>query len=182
VNNKRSVYLLLPLVLLVWGLIGWRIWAATSDPDPEAGPSLTLTLYARPAATRQQPRLLLTYGDPFKPGASRLATSSSGPVPVVSFTPSAPATNRAASLNFPVHPFVPVASASSIVWPQVKYLGVISHAGGEAQVALLAIDSQELVIKAGKSERGVQVIKLFRDSVQLGFGGQKKSFPRSVAN
>ena len=35
-NNKRSVYLLLPLVLLVWGLIGWRIWAATSDPTPEA--------------------------------------------------------------------------------------------------------------------------------------------------
>jgi hypothetical protein len=182
VNNKRSVYLLLPLVLLVWGLIGWRIWAATSDPDPEAGPLQPSALRSRPVAARSRPRLLLTYGDPFKPGASRPAPSSGGPVPVVSFAPSAPTTNQAARLNFPAHPAVPVASTPSITWPQVKYLGVISHAGGEAQVALLAIDNQELVVKAGKSERGVQVIKLFRDSVQLSFSGQKKSFLRSAAN
>jgi hypothetical protein len=182
VNNKRSVYLLLPLVLLVWGLIGWRIWSASSDPDSEAGPLPALALRARPVTARQRPSLLLTYGDPFKPGVSRPTPSSVGPVPVVSFAPSASATNRAASLNFPAHPAVPVVSAPSIAWPQVKYLGVISHAGGEAQVALLAIDNQELVIKAGKSERGVQVIKLFRDSVQLSFSGQKKSFLRSTAN
>ena len=181
-NNKRSIYILLPLVLLVWGLIGWRIWAATSDPAPEAELLPALALRSRPAATRQRPRLLLTYGDPFKPGANRPAPSPSGPVPVVSFAPSASATNRAASLNFPAHPAVPVASTPSIAWPQVKYLGVISHAGGEVQVALLAIDNQEIVVKVGKSERNVQVINIFRDSVQLSFMGQKKSFLRNATD
>jgi hypothetical protein len=182
VNNKRSVYLLLPLVLLVWGMIGWRIWAASSDSASETEQLPAMALRTKPALTRQRPRLLLTYGDPFKPGASRPAPSLAGPVPVASFPPSAPATSRAASLNFPAHPATPAAPVPSIAWPQIKYLGVISHVGSEAQVALLAVDNQELVVKAGRSERGVQVIKLFRDSVQLGFSGQKKSFPRSTAN
>lgn len=85
-------------------------------------------------------------------------------------------------MNFVARSPVPVITASPVTWPQIKYLGLISHAGRNAEVALLAIDNQELVIKTGASERGVQVIKLLRDSVQLGFGGQKKSFARGLAN
>lgn len=181
-NSKRSVYLLLPLVLLVWGLIGWRIWAAASDPMPEEEQLPAMTLRAKPTAARHRPVLLLTYGDPFKPGPSRNALPSAGAIPVVSAFPNAPAPKPAANLNFAVRPVVPAMAAASVAWPQIKYLGVIAHAGSNAQVALLAIDNQEIVVKIGKSERGVQVIKLFRDSVQLGFSGQKKSFTRSVAN
>jgi hypothetical protein len=183
VNSKRSVYLLLPLVLLVWGLIGWRIWAAASDPAPETGQLPTMALRAKPAAVRHRPTLLLTYGDPFKSGPSRNVLPPAGTLSVVSVPASGRAPGRqAASLNFAVRPVAPATAVASITWPQIKYLGVISHVGGNAQVALLAIDNQELVVKAGKSERGVQVLKLFRDSVQLGFSGQKKSFARNATN
>lgn len=69
-----------------------------------------------------------------------------------------------------------------VTWPQIRYMGLIAHVGSNAQVALLAIDNQELVVKTGKSERGVQVLKLYRDSVQVSFGGQKKIFTRGVTN
>ncbi len=181
-NSKRSVYLLLPLVLLVWGLIGWRIWAAASDSAPGIESLPAMALRAKPAAARHRPVLLLTYGDPFKPGPSRNAPPVTGPMPAASAFSSAPVSRPATSLNFAVRPTTPAAAVVSVVWPQIKYLGVIAHSGGNAQVALLAIDNQEMVVKAGKSERGVQVLKLFRDSVQLSFSGQKKSFARNMAN
>jgi hypothetical protein len=182
VKSKRLVYLLLPLVLLVWGLIGWRIWAAASDPIVVKQLSAP-TLRVKSAKTLYRPVLLLTYGDPFKPEPSR-----SAPPPRLGVTLSIPApTLPAASLNLTirslaVHPAVPAVALASVTWPQIKYLGVITHAGSNAQVALLTIDSQELVVKTGKSERGVQVLKVFRDSVQLSFSGQRRSFARGVVN
>ena len=180
-NSKRSVYLLLPLVLLVWGLIGWRIWAA-SDPVAEGRQLAAATLRTRPAPARRQPVLLLTYGDPFKPGLSRPGPPPAVPQPTPNAFPKPAPEPPKASLNFTVRPAPPAAAVASVTWPQIKYLGVIARAGSNAQVALLTIDNQELVVKAGKSERGVQVFKLFRDSVQLGFGGQKKSFLRGSLN
>ncbi|RZJ94936.1 MAG: hypothetical protein EOO60_01815 [Hymenobacter sp.] len=182
-NSKRSVYLLVPLVLLVWGLIGWRIWAAANDSTSEAEQLPTVALRAKPTTVRHQPKLLLAYDDPFKPGPSHSTPSLVGSLPAVGTLPNAATSGRsAASLNFAVRPAVPTVAIASVPWPQIRYLGVIAHAGGSAQVALLAIDNQEFVIKASKSERGVQVLKLFRDSVQLGFSGQKKSFVRSMAS
>jgi hypothetical protein len=183
VNNKRSVYLLLPLVLLVWGLIGWRIWAAASDSATEAEQPPTMALHTKPILISHRPVLLLTYGDPFKPGSTPASTLSAAPRPVAIDLSNAPVSEKSGTkLNFTIHPIAPPVTAVMITWPQIKYMGVIAHSGSNAQVALLAIDNQELVIKAGKSERDIQVLKLFRDSVQLGFHGQKKSFVRNAAN
>jgi hypothetical protein len=55
-NNKRSVYILLPLVALVWGLIGWRIWAAASEPEEATTLASATVPKVRPAAARL-PRL-----------------------------------------------------------------------------------------------------------------------------
>lgn len=184
-NSKQSVYLLLPLVLLVWGIIGWRIWAAAGDPAVEAARGQLVPLHAKPMASHHRPELLLTYSDPFKPAATHSISPSTIALPRVTDGGNSVLSTlkRAdASLNFVARSPVPVITASPVTWPQIKYLGLISHAGRNAEVALLAIDNQELVIKTGASERGVQVIKLLRDSVQLGFGGQKKSFARGLAN
>jgi hypothetical protein len=183
VKSKKSVYFLLPLVLLVWGVIGWRIWAATGEPAAEANQGLPLPLSVKPLLAHPRPVLLLTYGDPFKPAPNHAVSSFPQPPSSGGSTPGLPPPERAGvSLNFAARPAVPAVAAAPVAWPQIKYLGVIAHAGSNTQVALLTIDNQELVLKMGKSERGVQVLKLFRDSVQLGYNGQKKSFARGSTN
>lgn len=184
-NSKRSVYLLLPLVALVWGLIGWRIWAAAGGPEevlPADHPILSRTTQT----PTRLPRLLLGYGDPFKPisGGGRAAT----PLPVATALPAAATTVTATPtpgrLAFPVRPAEPTPEKPvvTIDWPHIKYLGTITHANGQAQVALLDIDNEELVVKAGHSAHNIRVVQLFRDSVQLAYKSQKRSFYRGAAN
>jgi hypothetical protein len=183
-NNKRSVYLLLPLVALVWGLIGWRIWAAASGPE-EATPTFHTSLPKAAPASARLPRLLLGYGDPFRPVAGGERPAS--PLPVAAALPAAVATVAAAPpparLAFPVRPAEPARTpAATIDWPPIRYLGIITHANGQAQVALLDIDNEELVVKVGHSAHDIRVVQLFRDSVQVSYKNQKRSFYRGAAN
>lgn len=177
-KNKRLSYVLLPLVLLVWGLIAQRIWFATTEAEPEEESAPVLPA-AGPTTAQRRPTLLLSYDDPFRPlvgmgrspaplgGAVMREAVVSSPVSIVS---------AATSLNLPLAP--PAAPAPPVVWPQVKYLGLIVNSGANNQVVLLAIDNQELLVKAGQSSHGVRLISAFRDSVQLSFSKQKKSFSR----
>jgi hypothetical protein len=180
-NSKRSVYLLLPLVALVWGLIGWRIWAAAGGPE-EALPTDHPTLPKTAQTSTRLPRLLLGYGDPFKPAAGGGRAPS--PPPVATALPAAAATPAPGRLAFPVRPAEPTPAKPvvTIDWPHIKYLGTITHANGQAQVALLDIDNEELVVKVGHSAHDIRVVQLFRDSVQLTYKSQKRSFYRGAAN
>ena len=177
-KNKRLSYVLLPLVLLVWGLIAQRIWFATTEAEPEEDSARVLPAAGQTPAPRGPPPLL-SYVAPVRPlvgmgrspaplgGAVMREAVVSSPVSIVS---------AATSLNLPLAP--PAAPAPPVVWPQVKYLGLIVNSGANNQVVLLAIDNQELLVKAGQSSHGVRLISAFRDSVQLSFSKQKKSFSR----
>lgn len=165
------------MVLLVWGLIAQRIWFAATEQGSEDESVPTLPA-ASPTAARRKPLLLLSYDDPFR--SLRTVQSAAPMGGIVTHEPIAStlmATVSAATrLNLPLAP--PVVPTPPVVWPQVKYLGLIVNSGANNQVVLLAIDSQELLVKAGQSNRGVRLISAFRDSVQLSFGKQKKSFYR----
>jgi hypothetical protein len=180
-NNKRSVYILLPLVALVWGLIGWRIWAAASEPEEATALAAATAPKVQPAAARL-PRLRRGYADPFRPVAGGRPPGSSGPVPAVAYAPAAAPILPAAPatrLAFPVRPEVPAPPPTATInWPDIKYLGIITHANGQAQVALLNINNEESIVKVGHSTHDIQVLRLFRDSVQVSFKNQKRSFHR----
>ena len=182
-KDKRLLYFLLPAVTLVWGLIIWRIWAATSEPQEMAAlPASPVLANPRQASTRP-PRLLLSYGDPFTSIKMGRSSQDNPPAPVAIHASSslqlvpAPSTSH---LALPVRAAVPpVVVAAAVTWPQVKYLGTITHTNGQTQVALLSIDNEEAVVKVGQRVRSIQVLHLFKDSVQLMHDSQKKMYYRS---
>lgn len=179
-KNKRLAYLLLPLTLLIWGLIAQRIWSATADHDPAVSPGIAVSKTIQ-AVAGHRPALLLRYGDPFQPLAgsrsvpkAAFAGSSAAPV-TTSMLPSA----APSALNLPLKPAP--APAAPLSWPQIKYLGLITNASGGNQVVLLAIDNQEIMIKTGETSHEIKLVKTFRDSIQLSFRKQRKSFYRTEA-
>lgn len=175
-KNKRLLYLLLPTVLVIWGLIFQRIWsAAQGNDDQESAPTITLTSLTESAASQRPPQLLLNYSDPFKasnPAASirDIPTAVSGPndfgQPL-----------RPATLNLPIAP--PAVTAVPVVWPQLKYLGFINNPRVDRRIALLAIDEKEDMVKTGENRQGILVAKIYRDSVQLVLQGSKKTIMRN---
>ena len=175
-KNKRLLYLLLPAVLVIWGLIFQRIWsAAQGNDDQESAPTVSLTSLTESAASQRPPQLLLNYPDPFKaskPAASirDMQTAASGPnefgQPL-----------RPATLNLPIAP--QSVTVVPVVWPQLKYMGFINNPRVDRRIALLAIDEKEDMVKAGENRQGVLVAKIYRDSVQLILQGNKKTIKRN---
>ena len=176
-KNKRLLYVLLPAVLLIWGLIFQRIWSAAEDGS-EVGEK-AVSPANQPGATVVRsgpPKLLLTYADPFRAAAAKptrnLGESTNS---VASFARPV----ATAALNFPVAP-VPVAVAP-VVWPALKYLGFINNPRQNSRIALLTINDQEMMLKAGDNRQGVVVASIFSDSVQVTFQGKKKTIVRIVS-
>ncbi len=178
-KNQRAVYLLLPLVLLIWGFIGWRVWSATEEPATGLAASFTTGQPVATPPSSRPPKLLLTYADPFRAVAGSEPAPASVP-PSASPVPLPPA-KSSSGLNLPIRPLTPTSpTAPTPVWPPITYLGVIAHAEGKAQVALLTINGEETALKIGREVQGIHLLRLFRDSVQVVMGKQQRTFYRAA--
>lgn len=174
-KNKRLLYVLLPAVLAIWGLIFQRIWsAAVGEPEPGPASAVSLRVATGSIAPHEAPKLLLNYGDPFKGG--RLTPVPHPVVEAPSGFGGAVSRPSAAPLHFPAA--APPVAIAPVVWPGLRYLGSINNAQQNSQIALLAVNDQEVMLKVGESQQGVVVAKIFRDSVRVSFQGKKKTVIR----
>lgn len=180
VKNKRLLYILLPAVLLIWGLIFQRIWQAAQGHE-ESASAVDLASVAATASTvaAQTPRLLLNYADPFR--ASSPNTPLVAPtVAMSSVQGSYTQPLSPAPLNLPVAPAA--VTVIPVVWPLVKYLGSINNPRLENRIALLTINEKEYSLKSGGNKEEITVSKIWRDSVQVVFRGSKKTLTRILSN
>jgi hypothetical protein len=176
-KNQRLLYVLLPAVLVIWGLIFQRIWAAvdgTSDETRRPEPPLRAVTNG---PTRQLPKLLLNYADPFRPARTTSPAVVAGGSRVVSSFFASERAVSAKGLNLPVAQ--PPVAVVPVQWPVLKYLGSITNARLNTCVALLTLENGEAMIKAGDSYHNVKVVRIFRDSVQVLFQGQRKTLVKS---
>ena len=180
VKNKRLLYVLLPAVLVIWGLIFQRIWKSARREEESANAVASESPAAAATTVAAQiPRLFLNYTDPFR--ASSPNTPLATPVvgtsnPLGSYArPLSPA-----PLNLPVvpaaTPFVPIA------WPVVKYLGFINNPRLENRVALMTINDKEYSLKLGSNKEEIRISKIWHDSVQVIFKTHKKTIFRAAIN
>ncbi len=164
-KNKKLMYVLLPAVVVVWGLILFRLMDALNEPETDGIPPA-------PAATKQAtfampgPVVLHPdYRDPFLGNtpaidpAGNAAPRFSRPVRVTAMVPT-PANT----------PPAPVA----VVWPAVQYVGLIHNGTSQARVALLRINGKSHMTGQGSQADGITVKAIARDSVGLLFGGELK--------
>ena len=146
--------MLVPVVLGIWGYIGWKIYDGMQGDDAAALPAL-----AAPAAggTRMVPdtfQLVANYRDPFL-----------GKV-------EAPRTNISNS-NAPKAPQLPKPPAPTASWPSITYGGMIKKKEGPP-FALLTVAGSDYLVKAGEKAGDVQVISISRDSIFVAWGKEKR--------
>lgn len=180
-KNKRLLYVLLPAVLVVWGLIFQRIWLAARGEEvvAPAGAGESVAATTSGVAARI-PGLLLNYTDPFRAGSpTPFITTLVGPTGAASAERASYAQPLAAApLNLPLAPAAtPVVP---VVWPVVKYLGFINNPRLENRIALLTINDKEYSVKSGGNEEEIIVRKIWRDSVRVVFKTYKKTIVRSL--
>ena len=155
-NNKKTIYLLLPLVLLLWGYIIYRVVEQTNTEVEVAGAELPRLQPAAKAGDKKTFQLLLDYQDPF------LKTISQN-----NLNPEADKAGKQA----------PKRRLHVWNWPNFTYNGCIQN--HKKVVGILQINSKNLLVQEGKTYHEFNVYKLFPDSIIMERDGEKRTILRN---
>lgn len=142
-KNKKITYLLLVLVVLIWGLIFYRIYSNFGGKI-EVEKSMPHSVVIEKRDTRDSVLTLsLNYPDPFLKGEDQ------------SFDP-------LISLEQNDHIPSPV-----INWPLIEYRGLLTSNNTNESTGLLRIQNADLLVKQGKIYASIKIKTLSRDSICL---------------
>lgn len=168
-KNKKLLYILLPLALIVWGVIIYKITESLKAPAENKLKASTLNIHKRNDV--QVPdtfQLLLNYTDPF---LSSLAIQKKE---IFSVSPS-----KHPVSYIPMHKAAPTkASVIQVEWPQVLYTGLIENRIKKARVAMLRIGEAEHLISEGQTYEGVTLMKIYGDSLKIMYKKEEKFINR----
>jgi hypothetical protein len=151
-NNKKTIYILLPLVLILWGYIIYRV-VDQAKPEIDLSNSELPRLQVNSNQNEQESyQLLLDYQDPFLKTA--IANNQNAE------KEQAEAQVRRRGLH-------------AWNWPNFTYNGSIQN--HKKVVGLLQMNSSNLLVQEGKVYQEFKVFKLFPDSIIMERGGEKRT-------
>lgn len=158
-KNKKLTYLLIPLVAVVWGLIFYKIYLQVNGADKDVQPFTVKNGNAVPVVP-DTIHLKLNYRDPFLSysfNRERIKSHAFG-----------------ASLQANI----PGNKKPEFIWPSIKYGGMIANSKTKRKTGLLNFENASYLVKEGDLMKGYKVIRLFADSVYIGYSKHKKTFIR----
>jgi len=155
-RNKKNIYFLLPAVLLIWGLLGYRLFSAV-QPNNTSTDLVTSDISFEPNKFKEsEPFTIMTnYRDPF---LGTITTAN---------RKNKKSTNKRKSQ--PIEPF-----------PQIVYKGLVSSQNNKQQIFIIGLDGKQHFFKKNQSINGVKLRKGNAKSISLKFQGQQQTF--SIAN
>ena len=136
-KNKKNIYILLPVVLGIWGLLIYKFFSYT-NPDIPSGTVSNYTVKPLNLKPRDTIRIDVNYRDPFlgkmyEPAKAKVKTGGSR-------KPSVPA-----------KPEIP--------WPSIIYKGIVSDAKDKRKVFMLLINGRTFLMREKEVQEEVTLIR-----------------------
>jgi len=155
-KNKKFTYLLGFLVLVVWGIIVYRIFGSLGGGDDT--PILTPVKMAKEAyddyaIPKDTAHLLLNYKDPF------------------SIAPQ-PDSNKNKSTALSKAKLVKGTTPTVFNWGFIKYSGYIRNPGSKKLIAVVSINGKTEMMSEGEMAEKVRLLKNLQDSIKISFNGK----------
>lgn len=156
-KNKKAIYVLLPLVIAIWGMISYRIYSAVNSSSESREEVFFQAGFTPPKALVDTFSLIANYRDPFL-GKTIVETESEKPKsPVIKKEKPKP---------------------EAIVWPAIVYKGMIKNQKSNKQLCLVSIAGQDNMMKEGDVATEVELKKITKDSIEVIFKKQSKYFKK----
>jgi type II secretory pathway component PulC len=153
-KNKKIIISLVLLTVAVWGTIIFRIVKSIHLSDTVA---VTNT---EPASNK-----LIAVADTFS-----IKGDYRDPFLGRRIIASLPKKIQAA----PVKP-KPLPVVATINWPNISYSGIIKNQNSTRELALIKVDQKDFIMKTGDVAKGVELNKIFKDSVIVFYQREKKT-------
>lgn len=150
-KSKKNIKILLPLVVLIWGLVIYNIVDAFSSEDIAKNSHTTSSFKAPKVVEKETFAMLPISSDPF------LGT--------IYHKPKANKKKQRKVIQ-------------EIEWPTIKYEGFISGATKKTTVFMLTINGYQHLVKKGDTLQRLKVLKGNQENIKLKYKGQTKEFPR----
>ncbi|WP_299223898.1 hypothetical protein [uncultured Psychroserpens sp.] len=150
-KNKKKTYILLVLVVSVWGIIGYKIVTGINPKLPEQkqqnySPIKKFKVDTKIDTFSIQP----VDKDPFLGIVTRKRSQSK----------------------------ITKIKSQTTPWLLIEYLGMIKHSNREQNVYVISINSKQYLFKKGQIKNDVKLLYGNNDAVMLRFNKQQKMFKR----
>jgi hypothetical protein len=159
--KKKVIYILLPIVLMVWGTIIYRIFNTVNQKNTNVTNTIAIanTDFSNDLDTFS---INPFYNDPFlrkKQIAETIHTQTAFAKPIkveelVKKNDSDTDNNKQ--------------------WPSIIYHGRVKNIESQQQFAIIQINGQSVFMKTGDSESDLKLLKITDDSVEVSFKNNKK--------
>lgn len=152
-KNKKLIYILLPLVIIVWGTIFYKIFYNTSREEELTDEILPQKNIAATTVSDTF-SIIANYRDPFL----GIIVHNENNV------------NEAPKQKVLSQPKI----EQVVQWPNIVYGGMIKNQQSTKQLALVKINGKENIIKAGEMVGTIELVKIYKDSVEVKMGKERK--------
>lgn len=147
-KNKKSIYILLPIVLFIWGTVIFQFFTFSGNDGDITDISNKFEIKPLKVKERDTFTINVNYRDPFlgkmySPNSTHIARHHSKKIPK------------------PIEP---------IIWPQILYKGIVSDTKNKTRVFMLIINGKTYLMKKGDIQEGV----LLKDGNRLSIDAKFK--------
>jgi hypothetical protein len=70
--------------------------------------------------------------------------------------------------------------AQRIQWPEIIYNGLIINKKDNSKTILVSINGKQQLMKPYEEFSGVKLVKIYKDSIRIGFKEQEKSIKKNM--
>lgn len=147
-KNKKSIYILLPLVLFIWGTVMYQLFSFSNSEDLPSVTSNGISLKPIKISKRDSFTINTNYRDPF---LGKMYSSETVKSTKKRTTPK---------------------KAEPLVWPTIQYKGIVSDTKEKSKIFMLVINNQTHLMRKGQIENEIYLKEGDRESVYVKYKGQ----------
>jgi hypothetical protein len=151
-KNKKSIYILLPLVLLIWGTIIYQFFSYT-NPESAIIPSQDYSV--KPLIIKQKDSITINI-NPRDPFSGKMIDDGVKKE-----------TGKKRNTKIPK-------IKKELIWPQISYKGIVSDNKDKIKVYMVIINGKTNLMKKGDTEEGILLKEGDREIIYLKFKGDDK--------
>lgn len=161
-KNKKAVYILIPLNLLIWGFFVYRFYTAYADSDLPSSSVTSQAIKLENLKDSVSYHLKLDYKDPFLKDVKRESTINTNGAGHFTDQPSKKTAIPKAAVTIAPKQL-----------PEVKYLGLIKNTNSGLTTALVSVNGQSKLIKQNESVDGIIFKSFNKDSLVAKWGKER---------
>ena len=151
-KNKKNIYILLPLVLFVWGAVLYQVFSFTKSDEIPAVNNSEFTIKPLKINKRESFAINVNYRDPF---LGKMYAPQS-------------ASNTKVKSSKTVKESKP---KETLVWPTILYKGIISDSKEKNKIFMIVIDNKNYYMKIGDTENEIFLKSGDKESIYVKYKG-----------